>query len=72
MNRRELFLSTAAAAGITLPPPIWAMPPQAVEHLPGRLMNLTTAHIGAGGHFLQEDTPQVIAPAIGKWMETTP
>ena len=39
-----------------------------VKNLP----NLTTANIGAGNHYLQEDNPHAIGLEIAKWYESIP
>ena len=36
------------------------------------LSNLTTANIGAGIHYLQEDNPHAIGLEIAKWYESIP
>lgn len=46
------------------------IPEATVPELKEKLQNLTTEHIGAGIHYVQEDNPHGIGEAIQKWYET--
>ena len=42
----------------------------AVQWAEANLMNLETANVGPGLHFIQEDNPHAIGEAISDWYQT--
>lgn len=46
------------------------IPESAVPELQQKLPNLTTVHIGAGTHYVQEDNPHGIGKALQEWYAT--
>jgi len=60
-NIPKLLIYGEPGAVITKPMVDWCMK---------NLSNLTTANIGAGIHYLQEDNPHAIGLEIAKWYET--
>ena len=64
------FLETEIPKLMITAEPGAIMPPPAAAWLKENLKNLTSVHVGAGTHFIQEDHPDAIGQALADWLKT--